>query len=65
MSGHFILAIIQDEFDKRGSFPVAEQREIARVIKARVDAMRSVTPERQSESAVASWYEREPGEDDA
>ncbi len=69
MSAHLILAMLEDEYLKRGGFPVEDQAEIAQVIKARVDAVRdgvSVPPVVTvplKPMPQASWYEREPGEE--
>jgi hypothetical protein len=77
VSGDLILAVLHDEWVKRGgAFPIEHQVEIAHVIQRRVRAItggdeaiptkpRSAASVRAFEPvAAASWYDREPGDDD-
>jgi hypothetical protein len=76
MSANLILAVMHDEWVKRRGFPVEDQAEIAHVVQRRVRAISDgdepapAGPIGHASSRAfapvgsASWYEREPGEDD-
>ncbi len=76
MSADLILAVMHDEWVKRRGFPLEDQAEIAHVVQRRVRAISDgdaplpnapIGPARIrafEPVGSASWYEREPGEDD-
>lgn len=62
-----VIALLREEFEQRGGFPVEHHADIAAAIQRRVQEIRAggsapAVPA-VKRKGFTSWYEREPGEE--